>query len=598
VFRPFTNKVFLYISLLFLIVGAVFYTSDMRRQTEEFLFDIVVRALPTLKPTDKVLTIALDTKNLTTLAKKKLLTSVINKALDANVERVYATYFLSEYDYSKKLPFEIAKYLSEGNRLKILTLGLNQEHPISVDFPANLEPYKTNVMGMDALRGRSYSIVRRVPTKSYRGLEKANLFPHELLKDRGGRQNQAFITLRNVKTNTFTVSKLSETPSFANAKIVIIGQKKYKPWGSQTVEPPTINTPFRNNTYNVSEGTSALEFATIQTQNIIQRKELTVVWAPFAIIFQIIIACIAAYFLLKFEVERLLIPTIFVCINLAATITSAHFLSLYLPTADFSFLSTALQILMVAQFAENNFLEKEKQVIERRERKKLDSVYSLFISDLADHLIKKNKSITKQLLETNTINLNSDQCEMLQGTISSSDDFAEFLRGISTLSNVDMSKIDDGSCKQVLLKNLITRVLERFKNDAKDNSTRFINYVDPSLEIETNLELLDAIIQNLISNALKYSPKGTEIEVSAEKKPNNIIIQIKDYGYGISKSNQSRIFEKFYRVKDDHVYQKPGSGIGLYLSRLFARQLGGDITLVSSKKGEGSVFQVKVQRNA
>ena len=252
---------------------------------------------------------------------------------------------------------------------------------------------------------------------------------------------------------------------------------------------------------------------------------------------------------------------------------------------------------MVARFAENQFVDKEKQVIESREREKLDSIYSLFISDLANYLIKNNNTIHAILKKIRSTEFGSTQKEMIKGTIKSSSQFGEFLQGISTLSKIDMNKIDNSPITQIRLKTLIQRVLDRFDNEAKQNSIKFINYVGADIELKVNNELLDAIVQNVISNAVKYSPQGKKIEISAEAKANKVLIEIKDYGFGIESSNTEKIFEKFYRVKDDHVYNKKGSGIGLYLSKLFANHLGGDVTLLTSNLGEGSTFCIKVPKN-
>ena len=285
---PLSNKVIVYLSILFLIVGAVFYCSDMRMQTEEFLFDLTVKSIPALEPTDKILTIGLETKTFTSDQKKDLLTSVVKKTLDAGVPNIYATYLLSEYNYQEELPVYLADIISTQSQVKLLTLGLNQKHPISLDFPKDLESYKNNLIGIDALRNRSYGIVRKVPTTSYRGTEKSKLFAHDLLEKRGQSKMPMEVALRNIKSNRITVSSVAELPELKHFELVLIGQSEYRPWVSQTVEPPTVNTPFKNNPYKVSEGSSILDFASLQAQNIVQKKEIHILWSPVALFFQII----------------------------------------------------------------------------------------------------------------------------------------------------------------------------------------------------------------------------------------------------------------------------------------------------------------------
>ena len=579
------------------MVGLAFYTSDLRKQTEEFLFDLTVTSVPALKPTEKILTLALDTEQSTPSQKVSLLTNVIGEALKAGIPDIYATYLLSEYDYQKRLPAFLKEVLSTHKNVKLLTLALNQKHPISLDFPVHLANYRKNILGIDALRNRSYEIVRTVPTTAYQGTEKSFLFAHDLMKSRQPKNLPQQIALRNIKINTKTIASITELPPLAKYDIILIGQKTYKPWATQTLEPTTVNTPYRNNPYNVAEGVSVLEFASLQAQNIVQKKQIHIAATPLSLFLQIIAALLFVSILLKTKVEKSLYPTVLIFLIIILGMLSLHFYSVYLPSADFCIFALFSQIMMVARFAENQFMQKEKQVLKVKQREKLDSVYSIFISDLAKYLSKNNSQIDTQLGSLQSTSFTGTQAEILAGTRKSSRQFAEFLEGISTMADIDMGKVDKGTINPVYLKKLTERIIDRFQSAARQKSIRIINYVDGKLHLKTNPEVLDTIIQNLISNSLKYSPKGGKIEISSYIKANQVLIHIKDYGYGIDKENQEKIFEKFYRVKDDHVYEEKGSGIGLYLSKLFANQLGGDVYLVSSKLAEGSTFAVKVPKN-
>jgi signal transduction histidine kinase len=102
------------------------------------------------------------------------------------------------------------------------------------------------------------------------------------------------------------------------------------------------------------------------------------------------------------------------------------------------------------------------------------------------------------------------------------------------------------------------------------------------------------IMYNLISNAIKYSPRGSKVEVVVASGvyatgKSGLTITVSDKGPGISPEYHERIFEKFYRVKDDYVYKVKGHGLGLYLSRFFADQMGARIT-IKSAPDEGASF--------
>lgn len=101
------------------------------------------------------------------------------------------------------------------------------------------------------------------------------------------------------------------------------------------------------------------------------------------------------------------------------------------------------------------------------------------------------------------------------------------------------------------------------------------------------------ILNNLISNALKFTEKG-RIEISAKKDKAKLVIAIKDTGTGISRQDQVKLFNKFEQLKSKKAGNVLGTGLGLYISREFARKMGGDVWLAGSKVGSGSTFALSL----
>lgn len=97
------------------------------------------------------------------------------------------------------------------------------------------------------------------------------------------------------------------------------------------------------------------------------------------------------------------------------------------------------------------------------------------------------------------------------------------------------------------------------------------------------------IIINLLTNAIKYSPKRDKVIIKILQDKDIIRVSVQDFGIGIDKKHQVDIFEKFYQVNDPKEKTYPGLGIGLYISKEIARRHGGDIK-VKSSKGKGSTF--------
>jgi signal transduction histidine kinase len=102
-------------------------------------------------------------------------------------------------------------------------------------------------------------------------------------------------------------------------------------------------------------------------------------------------------------------------------------------------------------------------------------------------------------------------------------------------------------------------------------------------------ERVGQVLRNLLSNAAKYSPEGTPIELRAIGKDGRVSIEIADRGPGIHTEDLARIFEKFGRGRDWKSQTVSGAGLGLYLCRRIVRSHGSELT-VQTRLGEGSVF--------
>jgi signal transduction histidine kinase len=107
-------------------------------------------------------------------------------------------------------------------------------------------------------------------------------------------------------------------------------------------------------------------------------------------------------------------------------------------------------------------------------------------------------------------------------------------------------------------------------------------------------ERIGQVLRNLLSNAAKYSPAGTPIELRVTRQGQRVRFEVVDRGRGIPPEDRVRIFEKFGRGRDAQAQQVPGVGLGLYLSRRIVQVHGADLT-VDSAPGEGSVFAFELE---
>ena len=162
---------------------------------------------------------------------------------------------------------------------------------------------------------------------------------------------------------------------------------------------------------------------------------------------------------------------------------------------------------------------------------------------------------------------------------------------------LDLAKIEAGSTgkepEKIQLSDFIGKIVEFLNTEAvKKNQTLEFNLPEKELpEVKADPIALESVFGNLIANAIKYTPEKGKIVVSIETEGHNIKVKVKDSGFGIEQKHLSRIFEKFYRIKDDNTRFINGTGLGLAIAKTLVNELKGDI-LVESESGIGSLFTV------
>ncbi|MEN6302409.1 MAG: ATP-binding protein, partial [Armatimonadia bacterium] len=115
--------------------------------------------------------------------------------------------------------------------------------------------------------------------------------------------------------------------------------------------------------------------------------------------------------------------------------------------------------------------------------------------------------------------------------------------------------------------------------------------------LKADSDKITQILDNLIGNAVKYSPSGGDVVVAAEDEGSTIRLDISDQGLGIPEHHRDKIFQRFHMVDDDVDHKAvKGTGIGLYLVKHLAQAHGGDVFLSSSEVGKGSTFSVRLPK--
>jgi PAS domain S-box-containing protein len=202
-------------------------------------------------------------------------------------------------------------------------------------------------------------------------------------------------------------------------------------------------------------------------------------------------------------------------------------------------------------------------------------------------------SLTKMLLDGKLGELSAKQKEAL-GLVYSD---ARRLRG-AVQKILDISKIESGkmvyNIDQVDINPVFDDVIETLKVITDSKSLDVSRKIDPKLpKVTADRERLMLVVENIMSNAVKFTPTGGRIAIEASRDGDYVLVQISDSGMGIPEEDKGRIFEKYYQVKSGSTASAGGSGLGLVICKRIVEDLGGSIW-AESRLGEGTTIKFKL----
>jgi signal transduction histidine kinase len=145
-------------------------------------------------------------------------------------------------------------------------------------------------------------------------------------------------------------------------------------------------------------------------------------------------------------------------------------------------------------------------------------------------------------------------------------------------------------CQPIILGVLFEEIIEELAPIARKENVKLILNGDLELEVNGDLVLLNRALANLIENGIYYNHPGGFVEASAHKADDQVIIEIKDNGLGISENQQSHIFDRFYRA-DTGTMNPNGKGLGLAITAHIISLHNGRIE-IKSELGKGSIFRI------
>lgn len=174
----------------------------------------------------------------------------------------------------------------------------------------------------------------------------------------------------------------------------------------------------------------------------------------------------------------------------------------------------------------------------------------------------------------------------------STEELNHFISSVLELHTVESNRLKP-RFESKDLNQLIERTIEGHKAQAKARGIRIEPKLEPLFPVKIDPGLMAKILNNLLSNAIQYSPDDSTVTVESCENGAFVEVTVRDEGIGMTEEELSNLFTRFYRAKNDLTAKTRGTGLGLYLTKFFVEAHSGTVRVVS-ETGKGSAFTISL----
>lgn len=230
--------------------------------------------------------------------------------------------------------------------------------------------------------------------------------------------------------------------------------------------------------------------------------------------------------------------------------------------------------------------------------KLIEKMKTEFVSVAAHQLrtpLSAIKWTIRMILDGDVGEINEEQRELLEQTYISNE---RMIRLINDL--LDVSRIEEGRLlydqEDARIEDVLDSVIEASQEMLRNKNMVLEVNKKETPKVKIDKEKIGVVIQNLLENAIKYTEQGGKIKITLDNDEKNVIFKIEDSGVGIPKSQQDRIFTKFFRAENVTRMETNGTGLGLYTTKNIVQAHKGQIWF-ESEENKGTTFYFTIPIN-